>query len=161
MNKFKPGASYYTRSIGDHNCIFSILVASRTKQTVVAYVDESKTAKRFRISLDYDGNESIMPHGRHSMAPCISAAKTERPLKDWERKGVPTQESVAINAPKQTADCLVIESRLCEECGMLYVHDEGKGFDDKDICPSCFKEAMVASYGRQGAVIQSMATVHE
>jgi hypothetical protein len=158
MTKFKPGSHYYTRSIGDHNCVFSILVASRTAQTISAYVDSRAEVKRFRIEV-IEGNETIMPHGRYSMAPCIGSNKTERPLKDWEREKPIAQEIPVIHTAEPAIDCLIIESRLCEDCCNLYVHKEAEGFTDRDVCPKCFKSAMVASYGSQGAAIKSMETV--
>jgi len=210
MTIFKPGKHYYTRSIGDHNCIFSAMILSRTAKTVSAYIDEGSKVQRFRVTV-IGGQETIMPHGRYSMAPCIGAEGTGKPLQDWEQPGNddPTGEYQAaaeaegwtqcgdaiyhheagenyrtwkqlcqaegirparnseetpqgipvINAPNTPSGCVVVESRLCEDCCNLYVHKEAEGFTDRDVCPDCFKAAMVKSYGSQGAAIKSMESV--
>ena len=69
--KFQVGKTYSTRSIGDHNCIISVTIEKRTDKTVTATVRGER--KNFRIKLDYMGAESIMPWGRFSMAPTITA----------------------------------------------------------------------------------------
>ena len=64
---FQAGRTYSTRSICDHNCIFSITVAKRTAKTIVT--TEGKT---LRIAL-WNGVESVKPHGNYSMAAIIRA----------------------------------------------------------------------------------------
>jgi hypothetical protein len=69
---FKTGKTYTTRSIGDHNCIISITVDSRTAKTIKAKINgENKT---LRIK-ERDGFEFVMPWGNYSMAPIISCEK--------------------------------------------------------------------------------------
>ena len=168
------------------------MIASRTAKTVSAYIDEGSKVQRFQVTV-IGGQETIMPYGRYSMAPCIGAEGTGKPLRDWEKPGNddPTGEyQAAAEAEGWTqcgdaiyhheagenyrtwkqlcqaegirparSGCVVVESRLCEDCCNLYVHKEAEGFTDRDVCPKCFKSAMVKSYGSQGAAIKSMESV--
>jgi hypothetical protein len=72
MKTFQPGQTYTTRSICDHDCIVRVSVARRTAKTIVT--TEGKT---LRVALDYNGNESVQPWGRYSMAPMVSADKVQ------------------------------------------------------------------------------------
>jgi hypothetical protein len=69
MTKFKPNTTYSTRSICDYDTIISVHIAKRTEKTVTD-ID----GKRYGIKV-WDGVEQIMPWGRFSMAPTISADK--------------------------------------------------------------------------------------
>lgn len=80
--KFEVGVTYYTRSIGDHNCIFTIKVVKRTAKTVTVIVDDRET-KTLRPSI-YQGAESVKPHGSYSMAASIDATDTKILRPDWE-----------------------------------------------------------------------------
>jgi hypothetical protein len=75
MNKFVEGQKLATRSICDHNCIFTAKVIKVTAKTVT--IDDSiYGVKRCKIHVDdRDGGEFIFPHGKHSMAPIFRAAK--------------------------------------------------------------------------------------
>lgn len=79
--RFEPGQSYYTRSIGDHNCIFSVKVTARTPKTITAIFEGQQ--KRYRPWIS-DGVEKIHPAGRYSMAPTIDATNTKPLKRDWE-----------------------------------------------------------------------------
>lgn len=70
--QFQVGATYATRSICNHDCIFSITVAHRTAKTIT-----TTEGKRLGIRpLSYGvPHESVMPHGRYSMAPVIDASE--------------------------------------------------------------------------------------
>lgn len=65
---FQPGKTYSTRSACDHDCIFSVTIASRTARTVT-----TSDGKTFRPGI-YNGAEFIKPMGSYSMAPIIRAA---------------------------------------------------------------------------------------
>lgn len=69
MKKFEVGRKYQTRSIGDHDCIFEIMVTSRTQKTV-SYLYNGKQ-RRSSIKVDADG-EWIRPDN-YSMAPVFRA----------------------------------------------------------------------------------------
>jgi hypothetical protein len=86
MTKFEPGKTYFTRSICDHNCIFSVEVLKRTAKTITALVD-GREVKTLRVAPNYKATaEQVAPHGRYSMAALVDADDpTERPLTDWER----------------------------------------------------------------------------
>lgn len=68
MATFQTGNTYSTRSICDHNCIFSITVARRTAKTIT-----TTDGKVLRVAL-YEGVETVKPQGSYSMAPVIKAA---------------------------------------------------------------------------------------
>lgn len=69
MTTFKPGKTYFTRSICDHNCIFEITVAARTAKQLT-----TSDGKRLGVRV-WNDIEQVMPMGRYSMAPVISADK--------------------------------------------------------------------------------------
>lgn len=68
MNTFQIGKTYTTRSACDHNCIFSVTVASRTTKTI-----KTADGKTLRIG-QYDGAEFVKPMGSYSMAPIVRAS---------------------------------------------------------------------------------------
>ena len=79
MKTFEIGKKYSTRSICDHNCIFSYTVTGRTAATVKA-MDEDGNDYTFRINKkysEYRNAETIFPLGRYSMCPIISADMIE------------------------------------------------------------------------------------
>ena len=67
IKSFRVGETYSTRSVGDHNCIFSITVTSRTR----CYI-KTECGKKLKVSI-YNGLEQVFPNGRYSMAAIISA----------------------------------------------------------------------------------------
>ncbi len=67
MSKFEAGKHYKGRSICDAECVISILVMKRTAKTLT-----TSGGKTLRIS-ERSGGEFVMPWGRYSMAPTISA----------------------------------------------------------------------------------------
>lgn len=74
MSKFESGKTYTTRSVCDHNCIFSIQVERRTAKTIMAFVDGAKESQRLGITV-HNGEEMVWPTGRYSMAPIIRAGE--------------------------------------------------------------------------------------
>lgn len=72
MNKFEVGKTYTTRSIGDHDCIISATVVSRTAKTIKC-LNKHRELATFRVSINYRGDEMFMPWGRGSMMPSLSA----------------------------------------------------------------------------------------
>jgi hypothetical protein len=81
IKKFETGKIYFTRSIGDHNCIIEVKVLDRTANTITAYDEHSKTNRKFRIRIidNFNSNgdpcETIKPWGSYSMSPTLSADK--------------------------------------------------------------------------------------
>ena len=72
---FQPGLTYWTRSIGDSECIFRITVAKRTAKFLT-----TTDGRRLGIS-EYDGREQVKPNGTYSMCAIISADKVlETPI---------------------------------------------------------------------------------
>lgn len=88
--QFQVGTTYSTRSVCDHNCIFSITVKSRTAKTI-----KTECGKTLRVS-EYNGAEQVRPEGRYSMAPIITA--TEPPLDRLAREKADNIESMLTGA---------------------------------------------------------------
>lgn len=72
MKQFEVGKECKARSIGDYDCIFTILITGRTAKTVsYNYLGRSR---RSMVHVDLDG-EWIQPD-RYSMAPTFRASRT-------------------------------------------------------------------------------------
>lgn len=71
LKTFEPGATYWTRSIGDSDCIHRITVAKRTAKFLT-----TTDGKRLGVSV-YDGVERVKPFGTYSMCAVIGADKVE------------------------------------------------------------------------------------
>ena len=74
MKTFEIGKTYSTRSICNHDCVWSFTIINRTAQTVT--ITDGKETKKCRINKklsEYRGSETILPLGNYSMAPMISA----------------------------------------------------------------------------------------
>ena len=67
MNEFKTGQTYSTRSICDHECIFSETITSRTAKTVT-----TASGKTFRLFVRGTA-EAFRPLGNYSMCPVLTA----------------------------------------------------------------------------------------
>ena len=70
MKTFKPGKTYSTRSICDHNCIFSFKILRRTAKSVWVKVHGETVRRVIEV---YDNKETFSPFGKYSMAAIISA----------------------------------------------------------------------------------------
>lgn len=70
MISFNVGQTYSTRSIGDHDCIYSFEILKRTVKSVIIRVDGQDRRKGLYI---YEGVEQFKPHGTYSMCAVISA----------------------------------------------------------------------------------------
>jgi hypothetical protein len=76
MVEFKVNGTYSTRSICDHNCIWTFTVLKRTKSTIT--ITDGKKVKTCRINKkysEYNNAETIFPLGKYSMCPVLSADK--------------------------------------------------------------------------------------
>jgi hypothetical protein len=71
MNTFEAGQELSTRSIGDHNCIFTGTVIKRTAKTVTVNT-RMDGERRCKIHTNDEG-EFIYPHGQYSMSPIFRA----------------------------------------------------------------------------------------
>jgi hypothetical protein len=67
--EFKVGQTYSTRSICDHNSIFSIEVVYRSPSGKTI---KTACGKTLRVSV-WEGVEEVMPCGRYSFAPTVTA----------------------------------------------------------------------------------------
>ena len=70
MIKFKQGQQLSSRSICDHECIYTSTVLKRTAKTVT--IDVHGDTKRCKIH-EYEGVEFIYPFGKYSMCPIFKA----------------------------------------------------------------------------------------
>ena len=70
MNTFQTGRTYATRSICDHECIFSFVILARTAKTVTINVHGKVVRRGLSI---WEGNEQFSPFGRYSMAAIVGA----------------------------------------------------------------------------------------
>jgi hypothetical protein len=87
--KFVPGVTYYTRSLGDHNCIWRFTVVRRTASSVwvTGDFDKAGTVERRKVA-EYNGAETFSPFGRYSMSPSVYAhniADGAKDRRDWEK----------------------------------------------------------------------------
>jgi hypothetical protein len=72
---FQVGNTYSARSFGDHNCVWTFTVASRTAK-FVTLVDEYGEARRVRTYVHGAQNfEHCRPFGTYSLAPVLTADK--------------------------------------------------------------------------------------
>lgn len=67
---FVVGKTYATRSIGDHDCIYSFEILARTTKTVTIKVHGDTVRRGVYV---YNGVEQFKPHGTHSMCAIVSA----------------------------------------------------------------------------------------
>ncbi len=68
--QFQAGKSYWTRSIGDADCIITLAVLRRTAKTVT--VRDNRGERSLRIT-ERDGVETVKPWGTYSMCPVVKA----------------------------------------------------------------------------------------
>ncbi len=75
MKTFEIGKTYSTTSICNSDCVWSYTITARTASTVTA-VNKYGEEKRYRIIKklsEYRNAETILPEGKYSMCPTISA----------------------------------------------------------------------------------------
>ena len=128
MNTFEIGKEYYSRSIYNHDCVFTIKITGRTAKTVTyEYMGESRRSK---IRVD-DSGEYIQPD-RYSMAPVFRAEREiqaeEAPAATEEATPtVPVVEDAApskvvtISQPADDGSVIVMIGQRVEcVCGAMY-----------------------------------------
>lgn len=71
MTRFEIGKTYMTRSPCDYDCLITVTIAKRTAKTVT-----DTTGKTYRPHVWQD-TEHLMPWGRGSLMPTISADREE------------------------------------------------------------------------------------
>lgn len=139
MNTFEISKEYFTRSICDHNCIFTIKITGRTAKTVT--YEYSGETRRSKIRVD-DHGEYIQPD-RYSMAPVFHADSEVQQEADAEEEAaapaapaveVPARSNVVtISQPADDGTVIVmIGQRLDCVCGACYPAEGGTvvGFED-------------------------------
>lgn len=137
MKTFEIGKEYFTHSICDSACRFTIKITGRTAKTV-SYIYDGET-RRSKIRVDASG-EYIQPD-RYSMAPVFRA---EREVQPEPAPAVEETAAAPVEAPapsnvitiSQPADdgttILVIGQRVERNCGACFPIEGGTiaGFVD-------------------------------
>lgn len=173
MNIFEIGKEYFTHSICDNNCKFTIKITGRTAKTV-SYIYEGES-RRSKIRVDASG-EYIQPD-HYSMAPVFRAEREVQPEAPdaVESSAAPAEESApkkVITISQPAADdstiILMIGQRIERDCGACYPTEYGTivGFDDVpdtrhfrggvyavvrwDACPNIPQRLRLAEIHRRG-----------
>lgn len=120
MKNFEVGKTYYARSICDHDQISFFTVSRRTEKSVW-----NANGKRFKIHLDYNGNESVS-RGSYSMAGTFSAERVATAA----MMGEPTEDLSDLfeqeeNAKNAAADREDAEMRKLAEALGEWITDNG------------------------------------
>jgi len=105
---FKTDTTYYARSIGDHNCIYTVKVLERTAHTIKAIVDGT-FIKTLRIAIHREV-EQVKTHSSYSMACTIGADQLEVLRPDW----------VNARRPNQMADGGLITKDIALKLGFSF-----------------------------------------
>ncbi len=75
---FEVGQTYATRSLCDHDCIFSFTILDRTAKSVFIDMNGKRVRKGLTI---WNGVEQFRPFGTYSMCTIIGADKTREQLR--------------------------------------------------------------------------------
>lgn len=95
MSKFIVGNTYWTRSIGDSECIFEMTVIARTPKTIRVAIKHRDGVKTLRPFIDYNGHEAVKPFGSYSMCAIISADEAKCRTPELEAIAVAALDAVA------------------------------------------------------------------
>ena len=85
--QFQVGKTYSTRSICDHECIFSFTILARTAKSVTVKVSGKIVRRGLTI---YDGVEQFKPFGSYSMCAVIGADDKDLSGRDAPQERAPT-----------------------------------------------------------------------
>lgn len=128
MNKFEVGKEYFSRSICNHDCIFSIKVIKRTEKTVTyEYMDETRRSK---IHVD-DSGEYIQPD-RYSMAPIFRAEREIQPEEAHVVEETPADTTPAADAPAHS-NCVTISQPVDDGTVIVMI-----GQRVECVCGACY-----------------------
>jgi hypothetical protein len=106
MAKFETGKTYFTRSIGDHDCIHKFEILKRTDKSVWVKVH----GEIVRRAIEIHGNtEAFYPFGKYSMAATITA---DRPLVEETEPESVANTAEAIREKRRAAIAEKTEARL-------------------------------------------------
>ncbi|MDF1495473.1 hypothetical protein [Caproiciproducens sp. CPB-2] len=116
MKKFEVGKEYFTHSICDSDCMYTIKIAGRTEKTVTYIYGGKKRRSKIQVSAD---GEFIQPD-RYSMAPVFRAEREVQP----EASAEPKESEKPI--------IIMIGQRLELVCGAYFPVQGGTviGFED-------------------------------
>lgn len=64
MTTFQVGRTYYDRSAGDHECVYSLTIQARTAKTVTVIVRARSVKRRITV---WNGVEQFKPFACYSM----------------------------------------------------------------------------------------------
>jgi len=80
IKKFEVGKVYYTRSMGNWDCVYSFKIVRRTKKTVWLESPHYKAPQARRVDPSLGLAERISPFGRYAFSPVLDATN-DKPLK--------------------------------------------------------------------------------
>jgi len=69
--KFNAGQTYSTRSVCNHDCVFSFTILRRTAKSIWTEVDGQVVRRAIEV---YQGEETFYPFGHYSMCAIIGAS---------------------------------------------------------------------------------------
>ena len=101
MNTFEIGKEYYSRSICNHDCVFTIKIVKRTDKTVT--FERNGKTRRTKLFSDERG-EYIIPY-RYSMAPVFRA---EREIQAEEAPAATEETTPAAPVAEDAAPSKVV-----------------------------------------------------
>lgn len=108
--RFKVGKTYNTRSIGDHNCIYSITIAKRTAKTIKT--TEGRTF-RPKVRTNHEGRMvETVNDGNYSFAHGWDATDDKVLLRDWEQRPKEKQDDqpdMALIAVENLLACVPVD----------------------------------------------------
>ena len=148
MNKFEIGKEYFTHSVCDSECRFTIKVTGRIEKTV-SYIYDGN-ARRSKIRVD-DSGEYIQPD-RYSMAPVFRAKREVLPeeVSTVEESAAPapaekaaSSNVITVSQPADDGAVIVMIGQRVEcVCGACYPVQDGTviGFESSPATrffPSC------------------------
>lgn len=128
MIKFEIGKEYFTRSICNHDCIFTIKIVSRSPKTIV-YEYDGET-RRSKLNVDeVNGCEFIRPD-RYSMAPVFGASS---PVVEEPQEAPAVEEPQEVPAVEEPV-LLYIGQTVIANSGAMFCEREGKivGFSHRE-----------------------------
>jgi hypothetical protein len=70
LQKFNTGQTYSTRSVCNHDCVFSFTILRRTAKSIWTEVDGQVVRRAIEI---WRGEETFYPFGKYSMCAIIGA----------------------------------------------------------------------------------------
>ena len=123
--KFAPGDALTTRSICNHDCIYSATIISRTEKSVKVDLGSSHggIVRRGLLVDPYTGNEFFFPYGRYSMAPSFRPP-VPHPFDNAEDVAPVIEDAPSNIVPfRSGCTCHMEQDSMCPVPNYCPVHD--------------------------------------